>query len=189
MFDDSTEFYFHAIYCDEQDMEWLDFIDNSNTNLSFKFVIMFRYIHKNISREYKQGVHPEISEAYIEYIEAFSIIVDTHLDIDDMGSYYNNMSSSSAEENMLSNTNTYTSTAYCHQIGNEIKLSLNNRSDARFILDKLKQQMTDNGYIFKELYNKFKKQDVEFDYHLLLNVLQRAINDKVTLNMLYRDSL
>lgn len=183
-FNNDTEFYFHAIYCDEQDMDWDDFIENVDSDITFKFVFMFSYIAKEITREYKQGVHAEISRAYIDTIEAFSVIIDTHTEL---GELYRNLLS---EDAIFDRTNAYVRSAYCYQIGRDILISLNNRSDARFLLEKLKQTMVDTGSIFKNLYNKFKKQDNdEFNYHLILPVLQRAINNKVTLNMLYRDTL
>ncbi len=184
LFDNDTEFYFHSIFCDEQDMEWDYFIENVDSDITFRFVVMFSYIRKDITREYKQGVHAEISRAYIDTIEAFSIVIDTHTEL---GELYRNLFS---EDAIFDRTTAYVRSAYCYQIGRDILISLNNRSDARFILDKLKQTMVDSGPIFKGLYNKFKKQeDDEFNYHLILPALQRAINNKVTLNMLYRDTL
>lgn len=184
IFDNNTEFYFHGIYCDEQDMAWDEFIENEDSDVTFRFVVMFSYIGKEVTREYKQGVHAEISRAYIDTIEAFSIVIDTHTEL---GELYRNLFS---EDAIFDRTTAYVRSAYCYQIGRDILISLNNRSDARFILDKLKQTMVDSGPIFKGLYNKFKKQeDDEFNYHLILPALQRAINNKVTLNMLYRDTL
>lgn len=181
-FNNDTEFYFHAIYCDEQDMAWDEFIENEDSDITFRFVVMFNYIAKETTREYKQGVHAEISRAYIDTIEAFSVVIDTHTEL---GELYRNLLS---EDAIFDRTTACVTSAYCYQIGRDVLITLNNRNDARFILEKLKQTMVDNGSIFKGLYNKFKKQeDDEFNYHLILPALQKAIDAKVRLNVFYRD--
>jgi len=182
LFSSNTEFYYDGIFCDEQDMYWHDFIENSESNINFRFVVMFKYIAKKTTREYIHGVQSEISKAYIDTIEAFSINIDTHTELEELAK---NLLS---EDTIVDRSISYVSPAYCNQIGRDLLISLNNRNDARFILDKLKQTMVDTGPIFKGLYNKFKKQDTdEFDYHIILPALQKAIDDKVRLNVLYRD--
>lgn len=178
-----TNFYLTGLYCTQTEIGYDEFLESNE--LSFDIVPVFGYVTTETNRPYSKDQKVAIRNAVTQYLEPFNVHVSLNYAIDELTNNSLYVNPDELENDLYRNSTIRNSDSYIPQY-NARKLLLTKRSQARLLSTEIKKAMSDDGVIFKLLHKRFKDKD-DFDHHVVLSALQKAVMNKLSLNVLYSE--